>query len=208
MNARTDSRGDSDSCRRYRKRGQNDSGSLKDFSSRSGYRRPVSAHAALPVPDSDANGGLRHFQGHAAMNEFSRWARMITLLDASPETGRAMPPSLRDANGAGYRRRNTAPVPSSGSTRRRATVVAAERQTGSAVLLSWSDATRFRYDEQRWISAKSRKRSCCALSGRSIRIGDAVYKPQCRGEKLPANCADMILATEIDSLILRFNRQR
>ncbi|RQR56679.1 DUF3331 domain-containing protein [Burkholderia sp. Bp9126] len=141
------------------------------------------------------------------MNEFSRWARMITLLDASPETGRAMPASLRDANGARRRRRNAAPVPSSGSTRRRATIVAAERQTGSSVLLSWSDPTRFRYDEQCWISAKSRMSSCCALSGRSIRIGDAVYKPQCRGAKLPANCADMILATEIDRLVILFNHR-
>ncbi|MBN3820685.1 DUF3331 domain-containing protein, partial [Paraburkholderia sp. Se-20369] len=80
--------------------------------------------------------------------------------------------------------------------------------TSSAVLLSWRDPTRFRYDEQCWISAKSRMRSCCALSGQAIRIGDAVYKPQWRGAKRPANCADMILATELDSVIIHFNCRR
>ncbi|KVN97870.1 hypothetical protein WK56_08845 [Burkholderia ubonensis] len=141
------------------------------------------------------------------MNELSRWARMITLLDPSAAAGRALPASIPDANGAGRRHRNVAPVPSSGDARRRATVVAAERQTGSSVLLSWSDPTRFRYDEQRWISAKSRISSCCALSGKGIRIGDAVYKPQWRGAKRPANGADMILATELDGLIARLARR-
>ncbi|KVP93601.1 hypothetical protein WJ95_05625 [Burkholderia ubonensis] len=141
------------------------------------------------------------------MNELSRWARMITLLDPSDAAGRALPASILDANGAGRRHRNVAPVPSSGDARRRATVVAAERQTGSSVLLSWSDPTRFRYDEQRWISAKSRISSCCALSGKGIRIGDAVYKPQWRGAKRPANGADMILATELDGLIARLARR-
>ncbi|WP_205189158.1 DUF3331 domain-containing protein, partial [Burkholderia sp. LMG 13014] len=68
---------------------------------------------------------------------------------------------------------------------------------------SWSDPTRCRYDEQRWISAKSRSIGRCALTGQTIHTGDAIYKPQWRGANRPANYWEVILAPELDRFIVR-----
>ncbi|WP_431822982.1 DUF3331 domain-containing protein [Burkholderia sp. F1] len=136
------------------------------------------------------------------MNEFHRWERMITLLAPSYGADYPMPPYGRDPFGARRCRDVAAKSPNRGACGRSA-IVAVERQTDSSVLVSWSDPTRCRYDDQRWISAKSRIRSCCALTGRVIHIGDAIYKPQWRGAKRPANGAEMILATELDRLVVR-----
>ncbi|MGU7772672.1 DUF3331 domain-containing protein [Burkholderia sp. MR1-5-21] len=136
------------------------------------------------------------------MNAFNRWERMVTDLCPPPDAGRRMLPHGRDASSS-RASRAAAPVPSSGRSHSRTSIVAVERQTDSSVLVSWSDPTRCRYDEQRWISAKSRLRGCCALSGQVIHTGDAIYKPQWRGGKRPANCTEMILATELDRLVVR-----
>ncbi|WP_201326632.1 DUF3331 domain-containing protein, partial [Burkholderia sp. E168m23] len=61
-------------------------------------------------------------------------------------------------------------------------------------------------DEQRWISAKARRLARCALTGQPIRVGDAIYKPQWRGEKRPANCREMVLATALEQFVARQSR--
>ncbi|MFJ1211717.1 DUF3331 domain-containing protein [Burkholderia pyrrocinia] len=124
------------------------------------------------------------------MDEFNRWEHVMTLLDPSPAASRCAPPHLRDPD----------------AVRRRCAIVAAERQTDSSVLISWSDPTRCRYDEQRWISAKSRALGRCALTGITIHTGDAIYKPQWRGAKRPANYREVILASELDRFIVRLSR--
>ncbi|KAG8153768.1 DUF3331 domain-containing protein [Burkholderia catarinensis] len=137
------------------------------------------------------------------MDEFNRWEQMITLLGAPPAAGFRMITSGRGAGGISRPHRDAGPVPSSGSLRRRSSIVTAERQTDSSVLVSWSDPTRCRYDEQRWISAKCRRSGNCALTGQAIHTGDAIYKPQWRGERRPANSAEMILAVEMERFIVR-----
>ncbi|WP_269502858.1 DUF3331 domain-containing protein [Burkholderia sp. IMCC1007] len=144
------------------------------------------------------------------MDAFNRWEHMITLLGPLPVAGVGMPPMppmlrTRQTDGARSLHRDDAPMPSSGDVRRRSAIVAVERQTDSSMLVSWSDPTRCRYDEQRWISAKARGRGLgrCALTGQPIRAGDAIYKPQWRGEKRPANCREMILAAALEQFVAR-----
>ncbi|WP_278651131.1 DUF3331 domain-containing protein [Burkholderia lata] len=140
------------------------------------------------------------------MDAFDRWEHVMTLLDPPPGTSRCAPLNLRDRDAARRRHRDDVSCPSSGDTRRRCAIVAVERQTDSSVLVSWSDPTRCRYDEQRWISAKSRSLGRCALTGQTIRTGDAIYKPQWRGSRRPANCWEAILASELDRFIVRLSR--
>ncbi|MEK6355927.1 MAG: DUF3331 domain-containing protein [Burkholderia cenocepacia] len=142
------------------------------------------------------------------MDAFNRWEHMITSLGPLPATGVRMPPLPRTRETDGSRRphRDDAPVPSSGDVRRRSAIVAVERQTDSSMLVSWSDPTRCRYDEQRWISAKARRLARCALTGQPIRVGDAIYKPQWRGEKRPVNCREMVLATALEQFVARQSR--
>ncbi|WP_293040001.1 DUF3331 domain-containing protein [Paraburkholderia sp.] len=52
------------------------------------------------------------------------------------------------------------------------------------------------------MSAKSRSRGHCALTGCSIRRGDRVYRPQRRGENFPLSYGEMILAASLDKLII------
>ncbi|HHL4080643.1 MULTISPECIES: DUF3331 domain-containing protein [unclassified Burkholderia] len=142
------------------------------------------------------------------MDAFNRWEHMITSLGPLPVAGvRMLPmPRARETDGSRRPHRDDAPVPSSGDVRRRSAIVAVERQTDSSMLVSWSDPTRCRYDEQRWICAKARRLARCALTGQPIRIGDAIYKPQWRGEKRPANCREMVLATALEQFVARQSR--
>jgi hypothetical protein len=140
------------------------------------------------------------------MDEFNRWEHVMTLLDPSPAVSRCAPSHLRDPDPTRLRHRDDAPPASSGGARRRCAIVDAERQTDSSVLISWSDPTRCRYDEQRWISAKSRTLGRCALTGITIHTGDAIYKPQWRGSKRPANYREVILASELERFIAGLSR--
>ena len=105
------------------------------------------------------------------MDAFNRWEHMITSLGpSSMAVVRSMPmPRARQADGPRRGHRGDAPTPSSGDNRRRCAIVTAERQTDSSMLVSWSDPTHCRYDEQRWISAKARGLGRCALTGMPIR---------------------------------------
>ncbi|MCA8061407.1 MULTISPECIES: DUF3331 domain-containing protein [Burkholderia] len=139
------------------------------------------------------------------MNEISRWERMITQFAPLFGTDSHLP-VCQSVDVAGRCRRDVASMQSLGNVRARSSIVSVERQTESSVLVSWSDPTCCRYDEQRWINAKSRMRALCALSGRVIRPGDPVYKPQWRGARRPANGAEMILTTELERLIVELSR--
>ncbi|MGD3894776.1 DUF3331 domain-containing protein, partial [Xanthomonas citri pv. citri] len=134
--------------------------------------------------DHVARTATRHRRPDAAAAAHARDGRL-----ASPASGRC----------AGAVERRRAPP-------QRSAIVAVERQTDSSMLVSWSDPTRCRYDEQRWISAKARRLARCALTGQPIRVGDAIYKPQWRGEKRPANCREMVLATALEQFVARQSR--
>ncbi|WP_414136730.1 DUF3331 domain-containing protein [Burkholderia territorii] len=84
--------------------------------------------------------------------------------------------------------------------KRHAALVSIEIQAPGSVLVSWSDPTRCRYDEQRWIAPKSRKSGWCAISGLEVCIGDLIFRPQFRGQYRPANVDEMILADEVERI--------
>ena len=55
-----------------------------------------------------------------------------------------------------------------------------ERVDSRTVLLTWHDATRGRFTEQRWRLASAPTNGQCALSGHPIRRGDRVFRAQYR----------------------------
>lgn len=134
------------------------------------------------------------------MNDFSPWERMIAELAAILD-GRTRLPEQGYDNVAAAREPNGTGVPASGTDEVAKPIVAVERLDASTVLVSWSDSTRCRYDEQRRVNAKSRRKGRCALSGELAQVGDDVYKPQWRGSKRPGNSAEMILASATDCMI-------
>jgi hypothetical protein len=77
------------------------------------------------------------------------------------------------------------------------TITVLEHMTNSRVCLSWHDPTLCNYEEQVWTPALARRSGRCALSGVHIRRGDAVYRPQTRGQTPPANGDAMILASAL-----------
>ncbi len=72
-----------------------------------------------------------------------------------------------------------------------------EHMANSRVCLSWHDPTLCNYEEQVWAPAHARRTGRCALSGAHIGRGDAVYRPQIRGGRTPANSDAMILASAL-----------
>jgi hypothetical protein len=69
-----------------------------------------------------------------------------------------------------------------------------EWQTDSTILVSWSDPTLGRYQDQTWRAGFARTAGVCGLTGMPVRRGDAVYKPLIRAGARPLNAFDMILA--------------
>jgi hypothetical protein len=76
-----------------------------------------------------------------------------------------------------------------------------ERQTESTILVSWSDPTLGRYQDQTWRAGFARTAGVCGLTGMPVRRGDAVFRPAVRGGFRPLNAFDMILA----DMLLRTN---
>lgn len=78
-------------------------------------------------------------------------------------------------------------------------ITAIERQDKASALISWCDPTMCHYVDQVWIGVTARNSGYCALTGRRIRRGDAVFKPRARGRLRPVNCEEMILAAALES---------
>jgi hypothetical protein len=73
-----------------------------------------------------------------------------------------------------------------------------EWQTTCTILISWSDSTLGRFDEQTWRAGFARAPGICGLTGMPVRRGDPVFRPLPRGGVSPTNALDMIRA---DTLI-------
>jgi hypothetical protein len=69
-----------------------------------------------------------------------------------------------------------------------------ERQTESTILVSWSDPTLGRYQDQTWRAGFARVAGICGLTGLPVRRGDPVFRPVVRSGFRPLNAFDMILA--------------
>ncbi|WP_394365057.1 DUF3331 domain-containing protein [Paraburkholderia kirstenboschensis] len=65
------------------------------------------------------------------------------------------------------------------------------------VLIEWSSPTGCRYGEQLWTRAIATSAGVCALSGKPVTRGDAVFRPR-RPLNSGGNALAIILATEID----------
>ncbi|MFM0441389.1 DUF3331 domain-containing protein [Paraburkholderia strydomiana] len=84
-----------------------------------------------------------------------------------------------------------------GGQRLQAQVIVIDRPSPSTAILAWHDATHCSYGDQVWHACRARVAGVCALSGRRIECGDAVYKPRpCR--PAPLNASAMILRTALD----------
>jgi hypothetical protein len=75
-----------------------------------------------------------------------------------------------------------------------------ERLGDKSVSITWRDSTEACYSEQHWLKKMTRRPGVCALSGVHIARGDCVYGPVSRTARRPLNCAQMVLATVLESL--------
>ncbi len=88
------------------------------------------------------------------------------------------------------------------------TITVIEKLSDTLVSLSWHDSTLCNYEEQVWACGHARSSGRCALSGKPIRGGDAIYRPRSRGRAVPSNGAEMILASELARLQCANSRQQ
>jgi hypothetical protein len=77
------------------------------------------------------------------------------------------------------------------------TVTVVEELSNALFSLCWHDPTLCNYQEQVWSPCVARVSGRCALSGKRIGRGDAVYRPRVRGPARPLNGDAMILASEL-----------
>ncbi|MGF6768770.1 hypothetical protein P3T18_001240 [Paraburkholderia sp. GAS199] len=67
-----------------------------------------------------------------------------------------------------------------------------DRPSPSTATVAWRDPTHCSYGDQVWHACHARLSGVCALSGKGIKRGDAIYKPRpCR--PAPVNAGAMIL---------------
>jgi hypothetical protein len=99
------------------------------------------------------------------------------------------------------RHHRPAPAEYRADSHRRCVIKVLERQGPTAATVSWSDPTAGCYGEQRWRRDIARKSGVCAMSGRTIARGDAVYRPR-RVQPTPRNIEAMILASVMETIPL------
>ena len=94
--------------------------------------------------------------------------------------------------------RSLAAEPHYRAVTRPAQIIVTEWLSSATISVSWSDSCTGRYIEQIWCSGRSRVTSICALTGRTIRRGDRVFRPRARGVRVPTNEDQMILVEAIE----------
>jgi hypothetical protein len=122
------------------------------------------------------------------------WMQTLALLKAiSGAAGNSECPNIPDCgNGQPHAEvRPSSDVPCASFIR------AIVRASPRTVKLSWSDPTSCCYCEQLWRVGMTKKSGRCAMSGKRIRRGDAVYKPYCKSGR-PRNADAMILSSVLD----------
>ncbi|MBR8060424.1 DUF3331 domain-containing protein [Burkholderia dolosa] len=124
------------------------------------------------------------------------WMQMLGLLTQSC--------TVRDVCAAarprGGRRTRVVVAAAAAMVERRSVAVSfLERQTATTVSLAWRDATRCAYGEQVWQAARARFGGVCAVSGRAVQPGDAIYRPR-PTRPVPLNAGAMILASVLEQI--------
>jgi hypothetical protein len=121
-------------------------------------------------------------------NVIDPWIQTIGLLSVPAGGSKDRCSGLNEGNGARH---------ADGTAPHAVAVNLIDRPSSSTATISWRDSTRCCYGDQIWRSTQARTRGVCALSGRPIRPGDAVYKPRlCR--PAPRNADAMILTSALD----------
>jgi hypothetical protein len=72
-----------------------------------------------------------------------------------------------------------------------------DRPSKNTAIVSWFDPTVCRYGDQPWRASRARQPGTCAMTGRSIRRGDPVYRPR-TVRPCPLNANAMILASCVE----------
>lgn len=72
-----------------------------------------------------------------------------------------------------------------------------DRPSKNTAIVSWFDPTVCRYGDQPWRASRARQPGTCALTGNSIRRGDAIYRPR-TVRPCPLNANAMILASCVE----------
>ncbi|WP_419187146.1 DUF3331 domain-containing protein [Cupriavidus necator] len=72
-----------------------------------------------------------------------------------------------------------------------------ENESPGTVVLSWHDATGGSYGNQTWHRQRAIRGGACALTGKTIRPGDSVFRPDARNA---ANAMAMILDASLKAL--------
>jgi hypothetical protein len=62
------------------------------------------------------------------------------------------------------------------------------------IIVAWQDSTGGRYGYQTWTRVLARRDTVCALTGLSVKRGDAVFHPKYLRDRRPANADSVILA--------------
>ncbi len=73
-----------------------------------------------------------------------------------------------------------------------------ERPTSRTASILWRNAGRCYYGEQLWVRGVANCSGRCAVSGRSVKRGDYIYRPR-RGKLRPVNAFSVILAAVIET---------
>lgn len=124
----------------------------------------------------------------ANANFIDPWMQTIDLLSVPVSGSKDRGSGLNEVNGARH---------VDDTALHCVTVSLLDRPTSSTATISWSDSTRCCYGDQVWCASRARTEGVCAMSGRPIRRGDAVYRPRpCR--PAPRNAAAMILTSALD----------
>ena len=75
-----------------------------------------------------------------------------------------------------------------------------DRPSPITATIAWRDPTACCYGDQVWRASVSRSHGVCAVSGRPILPGDAVYRPRA-SHPLPLNVGEMILAAVVHDAV-------
>lgn len=123
---------------------------------------------------------------------------LLNVLDPSTEQRNAC---TKNRYAALKKLRVTIPTPASEVREvqpKPAHIVVQERLSSCTISVSWSDPCTGRYTEQIWRSGLARDAAVCALTGRAISRGDAVFRPRAHDFHVPSNQHQMILAATVD----------
>lgn len=120
------------------------------------------------------------------------WKHVVLDLLAYPSSIKGVPPWVPPAPPAPERGKAVARGKSPSCT-----VIVEERLANTLIALSWIDPTCGSFRDQIWRLATARRSGVCALTGRRVRKGDAIFRPRGRRRDAPCNWNAMILAASL-----------